>query len=270
MKHFLRFAAVVATCACVSGGMIDVSTGTAPWQVFVPGSGSISVVPVSPNGTWAPAPAGSSWVSFDLFQSTSCVVGQTPGNGCANTIINPDGDLWSYFLTISAADLAATSGSLNFVFGSDNRVNLFVGDTSSAQVWNGGNPTNGAGFNPLGCSALPAPTDAGSTQASYSNCTTTVSFGATNLNPDGSLTLIAYNFNDPIPGCPDCGDPTGFILQGDLLTSTALAPEPSTFSLIGLVGFFWLLLYWMRVGNVKLRRFHFRNSRTAGSNAGIM
>jgi hypothetical protein len=60
-------------------------------------------------------------------------------------VTDPNGDTWSYALTISAASLGATSGSLNFIFGADKRVNLFVGNNSVAQTWNSGTPTNGNG-----------------------------------------------------------------------------------------------------------------------------
>ena len=246
MKKSITLAATLASFAIASGGTIDVSTGTAPWLVFVPGSGLVPVVSVPPNGAWAPAPAGSSWVSFGASESSSCVVGETPGNGCANLVRDPNGDVWVYSLTISGADLGATSGSVNFVFGSDNRTNLFVGANSIGQVWNGGNPSNGTAFNPLVCSALPTSTNAGNTQATYNNCPTTVPFGAGNLNADGSLTLTAYNFNDPIPNCPNCGNPSGFVLRGNILTAAASAPEPATFGVVGLAGLGGLLLYRRR------------------------
>jgi len=242
MKGLLTFTLGMAAVATSFGATIDISTGSAAWGVFVPGGSLISATSVAGNGAWAPAPAGSSWVSFGADQSTSCVIGQTPGTGCASTLINPAGDIWTYQLIISAASLGATSGTLNFIFGSDNRVNLFVGSAAGALVWDGGNSSNGTGFNPLGCSANP-PTSAGNTQATYNLCTSTVAFGAGQLNGDGSLTLTAYNFNDPsIPACPACGNPTGFVLEGDILTGAAATPEPATFGLVALAGLAGLAL----------------------------
>jgi len=247
MKGLLTFTLGMAAVATSFGATIDISTGSAAWQVYLPSAGSVvAVTSVSPNGTWAPAPSGSSWVSYGANESISCGVGQTPGNGCAHTLINPSGDTWAYQLTISAATLGDVAGTLNFIFGSDNRVNLFIGNTPSALVWNGGSNTNGTGFNPLGCSGTP-PTSAGNTQAEYNNCTGTVSFGAGQLNGDGSLTLIAYNYNDPIVGvggvpCPACGDPTGFVLEGTALTGAAATPEPATFGLVALAGLAGLAL----------------------------
>jgi len=252
MKGFLTFTLGVAAVATTFGATINISTGTnnAAWQVFVPGSGFVaatSLTVAQQNGTWAPAPisispiSGSNWVSYGAVQGTSCVVGQTPGNGCANALINPNGDIWTYTLTISAASLGATSGNLNFIFGSDNRVSVFVGNNSVSQVW-GGNGPNGNGFNPLGCSGTPNPTSAGNTQAQYNNCTGTVAFGAGNLNGDGSLTITAYNYNDPIVGCPGCGNPTGFVLEGTLSTGAAATPEPATISMVVLAGLAGLAL----------------------------
>ena len=249
MKALLTFALGVATVATSFGATINISTGTgnAAWQVFIPGSGNVAAVSLtaaqSNPASWAPAPAGSSWVSYGATQGTSCPTAATgPANGCASPLTNPNGDTWTYTLTISAANLGATTGSLNFIFGSDNRVNLFVGNNATAQIWNGGSNTNGTGYNPLGCSGTPSPTSAGNTQATYNNCVGTVSFGAANLNGDGSLTLTAYNFNDPIPGCPACGDPTGFVLEGTALTGAAATPEPATFGLVALAGLAGLAL----------------------------
>jgi hypothetical protein len=78
-------ALAMAAAVTASGASINIDTGTASWQVFIPAIGNVAAVSVSPNGTWAPAPTGSSWVSFDSVASTSCVVGQTPG-----------GDAWRY------------------------------------------------------------------------------------------------------------------------------------------------------------------------------
>ena len=233
IKTLLGCALVMAAVVTASGASINIDTGTASWQVFGPGTGNIAAVSVSPNGSWAPAPTGSSWVSFDSVASTSCVVGQTPGNGCANTLMNPTGDTWTYTLTVSASTLGATSGHLSFVFGADDQVNLFVGD-EPGQFWNGGSSTNGTGFNPLGCSGTPDPSSAGGTNP-YT-CNTSIPFNASDLNGDGSLTLTAYVFNDPIPACPACGDPSGFVLDGLLTTGpvASAVPEPLTFGLVGL------------------------------------
>jgi hypothetical protein len=224
IKNLLGCVLAMALSVTAFGANIDISTGVAAWQVF---NGSfVNAVSVSPNGTWAAAPTGSSWISFDSVGSTSCVVGQTPGNGCANTLINPAGDTWVYTLTVSAATLGATSGDLSFVFGADNRVNLFAGNEPS-QTWTGGGST-------LGCSDSPSPSPAGSTNP-YT-CNTSIPFNASDLNGDGSLTLTAYVFNDPIPNCPTCGDPTGFVLDGTLTSGAAVnsAPEPMTFGLVAL------------------------------------
>jgi hypothetical protein len=83
---------------------------------------------------------------------------------------------------------------------------------------------------------MPSPTSAGNSQATYNNCVGTVSFGAANLNGDGSLTLSASVFNDPIPGCPTCGDPTCFIAEGSLLTGSSVTPGPATFGFVILGG----------------------------------
>ena len=235
IKRLLSCALAMAAGVTAFGASINIDTGVADWEVFVPGTGDIAAVSVSPNGAWAPAPTGSSWVSFSSVASTSCVVGQTPGNGCANTLTNPSGDIWAYTLTVSAATLGATSGQLSFVFGADNRVSLFAGN-EPAQIWNGGSTTNGTGFNPLGCSGTPNPSSAGGTNP-YT-CNTSITFNASDLNGDGSLTLTAYVYNDPIPDCPACGDPTGFVLDGTL-TSGAVGspvPEPLTFGLVGFAG----------------------------------
>ena len=243
MKGLFTVALGLASVATTFGAVINLSTGTnnAAWQVFVPGTGFVtatSLTVAQQNGSWAPAPisispiSGSNWVSYGSNQGTSCAVGQTPGNGCANAVINPNGDVWAYQLTISAATLGATSGNLNFIFGADNRVNLFVGNNSLAQVWGGSAPT-GTGFNPLGCSGTPV-TSAGNTQAQYNTCTGVVTFSAGNLNGDGSLTLTAYAFNDP--STPGAGNPTGFVLEGTALTGAALTPEPATFGMVAIAG----------------------------------
>ena len=243
MKGLFSVALGLATVATTFGGLININTGVANWQYYSTATSSFvnAVVVVPTNGTWAPAPTSSSWVSFGAIEGTSCAVGQTPGNGCAHTLVNPLGDVLTYQLVISAASLGATSGTVNFVFGSDNRVTMFVGTGPPSYIWNGGSSSNGTGFNPLGCSANP-PTSAGSSQATYNNCTTTVSFNASTLNADGSLTLTAYNYNDPIPGCPACGDPTGWILAGTVSTGAAATPEPATFGLVALAGLAGLAL----------------------------
>ena len=250
MKVFFSVALGVAVAATTFGATIDVSTGVAGWQVFDPNVGSnvaaTTLTLSQQNPSWAPAPSGSAWVSYGSNEGTGCTVQQTPGIGCAHPTGNPNGsDTWVYTLTITAAQLGATDGTLNFVFGSDNRVNLFVGNNNPpSQLWTGQPPnnSNGSGFSPLGCSGLPGPTSAGSTQLTYDNCLSTVSFNAASLNGDLSLTLFAYNFNDPIPGCPACGNPTGFVLEGTLLSGVTATPEPATFGLVALAGLAGLAL----------------------------
>jgi hypothetical protein len=230
----------LATAAISFANVVDISTGTASWQVFGPGvSGSVAATTLSSgetNASWAPAPTGSSWISWGSVQGTSCVVGQTPGNGCANTVFNTiSGDIWTYSLTISSADLGGvTSGSLNFIFGADDSVNLFVGN-EPGESWSSPDP--------LGCSGNP-PTSAGSSQATY-NCAGTVNFNASDLTGAGALTLQAYVTNAPINGCPQCGDPTAFVLEGDITTagSSSAVPEPAALPLIGVAGF---ALLWIR------------------------
>ena len=166
MKGLLTCTLGLAIAATTFGATIDISTGTgnAAWQVFDLSQGQFvaatSLTTAQNNGTWAPAPTGTSWVSWGTQQGTSCVVGQTPGNGCASTNFNTtNGDTWTYMLNISAAALGATSGTLNFVFGSDNTVNLFVGNgpptgtsvSSVGNYWNQTGPPAG-GFGNLGCS----------------------------------------------------------------------------------------------------------------------
>lgn len=247
MNRIFPIALAMVSVGTTFGATINLDTGVAAWQVYAQSNGGlISAIVVAPNGAWAPAPTGSSWVSYGSVQSTSCTVGQTPGNGCASTNTNPSGDILSYTLTISAVSLGATSGNLNFVFGSKNRVNLFVGNNSNYQNWGGLAPT-GAGFNSLGCSGIPV-TNAGNTQGTYNNCLGTVTFSAANLNGDGSLTLTAYSYNDPIAGCAGaaCGNPTGFILEGTALTGVAATPEPATFGLVGVAGLIGLAVRRMK------------------------
>ncbi|MGD0298217.1 MAG: PEP-CTERM sorting domain-containing protein [Bryobacteraceae bacterium] len=238
MKTLLAIGLATATISFAN--VVDISTGVASWQVFGPGvSGSVAATMLSTpqtNASWAPAPTGSSWISWGSVQGTSCVVGQTPGNGCANTLFNPAGDTWDYSLTISSADLGGkTSGSLNFIFGADNAVNLFVGNEPN-ETW--------SSFNPLGCSGNP-PTSAGGSQATYNNCVGTVNFNASDLTGSGSLVLEALVTNAAINGCPACGDPTGFVLEGDITTagSSSAVPEPAALPLIGLAG---VALLWIR------------------------
>ena len=235
----------LVTTAISFGGIINIATGTnnGNWQVSGPGVvgtvAATSLTVAQQNGTWAPAPisispiSGANWLSWGAVQGTSCVVGQTPGNGCANTLFNSGGDTWLFTLNISAATLGSTSGSANFIFGADNRVSLALGINSTPQIWNGGSNVNGTGFNPLGCSGAVAPTSAGNTQAQYNNCVGNETFNVTNLNGDGSLTITATVVNDPIPGCPACGDPVGFVLEGTISTGVTVTPEPGTFGLFG-------------------------------------
>lgn len=247
MKRIFPIALAMVSVGTIFGATINLNTGVASWQVFAQGNGGIiSAIVVSPNGAWAPAPLGSSWVSYGAQQSTSCTGNQVPGSGCASANFNSGGDILTYTLTISAAALGATSGSLNYVFGSDSRVNLFVGNNSSNQNWGGTAPT-GNGFNPLGCSGTPV-TSAGNTQTTYNNCLGIVTFSAANLNQDGSLTLTAYSFNDPIVGCAAaaCGNPTGFILEGTVVTGAAPTPEPATFGLVGMASLVGLAVRRMK------------------------
>ena len=194
---------------------IGISTGVAAWQVardtLTPVYTSATVLTAAQtNSLWADAPGGSEWISSSSTQGTSCVVGQTPGNGCASALVNVNGDVWNYSLTINAAQLGSTSGYVTFVFGSDNRVDIHIGNGATVQTWNSSGP--------LGCSGPTGPTSAGSSQATYNTCVGKVLFNASNLNGDGSLTLLAQVHNDPIQGCSACGDPTGFVLRGAVVT----------------------------------------------------
>jgi hypothetical protein len=221
----------LATAAISFANVVDISTGVASWQVSGPGvSGIVAATTLSTaqtNGSWAPAPAGSSWISWSPVQGTSCVVGQTPGNGCADTLFNPGGDIWTYSLAISSAELAgATAGSLNFIFGADDAVSLFVGN-EAAEVWGSSNP--------LGCSGTP-PSSAGGSQATYNNCVGTVHFNASDLSAAGALILTGYVNNAAINGCSQCGDPTGFVLEGDVITTSSAVPEPGMLGLLCVVG----------------------------------
>jgi hypothetical protein len=228
----------LATATISFANVIDISTGSASWQVSGPGvSGSIAATTLTTaetNGSWAPAPTGSSWISWSAVQGISCVVGQTPGNGCANALFNPAGDTWAYSLTISSAQLGGvTSGSLNFIFGADDSVNLFVGN-EPVEHWSSPNP--------LGCSGNP-PTSAGGSQATYNTCVGTVNFNASDLTGAGGLNLTGYVTNAAINGCPACGDPTGFVLEGDITTASSAVPEPTALPLIGVAG---VALLWIR------------------------
>ncbi len=158
MKIFWRFSAAVVFSLTAFGGIINIATGTnnANWLVSGPGIAvpvtATSLTVAQQNGTWAPAPisispiSGANWVSFGSIQGTSCVVGQTPGNGCANTLVNAGSDNWTYALNVSAATLGVTSGDLNFIFGADDQVILAVGNGGPSQSWNPG----GNAFSPLG------------------------------------------------------------------------------------------------------------------------
>ncbi len=136
MKTFWQFSAAVRRVSRhqLSEASIDISHGTWPtgWFPVLASWCPIAATSVLPkNGTWAPPPSVSgfeSWVSFMPIQSTSCVVGQTPGNGCANPLVNAGSDNWTYALNVSAATLGVTSGDLNFIFGADDQPLLAVGN----------------------------------------------------------------------------------------------------------------------------------------------
>ena len=182
----------------------------------------------------SPAPTGTSWISWSPVQGTSCVVGQTPGNGCADALFKSSGDIWTYSLKISSAQLAdATAGSLNFIFGADDSVNLFVGN-EPGEFWSSPNP--------LGCSGAP-PTSAGGSQATYDNCVRTVHFNASDLTGAGALMLTGFVTNAAINGCPACGDPTGSFSKATLPLNSSAVPEPAALPLIGVVG---VALLWIR------------------------
>lgn len=236
----------IAGSFCFGNGY-DISTYNGFWQVSGPGvTGSVASTSLDlagTNGAWAPT-GPSLWRSWGAQQGTSCVIGQTPGDGCANPLFNPSGDIWTYTLTLSASDLeGATSGTLNFVFGGDTFVTLAIGN-EPVETWNQGGTLGG--FGDLGCSGNP-PASAGNSPASYQSCVNTVSFASDDLI-GGALTLTATVTNSPIPGCPACGDPTGFVLQGELITQS---PEPGTFVLVCAAGF--ALLSIRRCRNDRVR-----------------
>jgi hypothetical protein len=89
---------------------------------------------------------------------------------------------------------------------------------------------------------LPPP-GAGSSQGTYNNCVSTVNFNASDLTGAGALTLTGYVTNAAINGCPACGDPTGFVLEGDITTTSSAVPEPAALPLIGVAG---VALLWIR------------------------
>jgi hypothetical protein len=55
-------------------------------------------------------------------------------------------------------------------------------------------------------------------QATYDNCVRTVHSNASDLTGAGALMLTGFVTNAAINGCPACGDPTGFVLEGDITT----------------------------------------------------
>ena len=70
MKRFFPIALAMVTVGTAFGATINLNTGVAARQVYSPLTGSvISAVAVSPNGAWAPAPLGSSWVSISSVQN---------------------------------------------------------------------------------------------------------------------------------------------------------------------------------------------------------
>jgi hypothetical protein len=232
------FVVSLLAASAVFGVTIDISTGigNANWQVSGPGvAGTVAATSLSTiDSLWALAPIGTSWVSWGAVQGTPCSPATNLGSSCASALFNSAGDVWTYSLNVSAAQLGATSGELHFVFGADDFLTLTVGN-ETPETW-GSSST--AGDNPLGCVGTP-PASAGNTQASYAGCTNVIFFSAANLNIDGSLTLIAAVTNAPVPGCSGCSDPTGFVLDGDIVTGPGVipsVPEPGTFGLIGAVG----------------------------------
>jgi len=235
MKGIFTCALGLAVAASTFGATITISTGTgnAAWQVQGPGTGfatvaAVSVTPSAQTGVsappWVAAPTGTSWVSFDSFEATNCNSAATgPANGCSSANFTSQ-DVYTYTLTISAAALGATSGTVNFAFASDNRVNLFIGGSSIFN--NGGFGPNGTGYLAL--------------------ANGTYNFTAADLNGTGGLTLTAYDYNDPVVGCPSCGNPSGFLVSGSITTGgVSTTPEPATFGLVSLAGL---------VGGIVLRR----------------
>ena len=57
-----------------------------------------------------------------------------------------------------------------------------------------------------------------------------------NLNGDGSLMLPDYAYGDVLMDHAAVGNPTDFIPEDPALTNAALAPEPTTFGMVTLVG----------------------------------
>jgi PEP-CTERM motif len=240
MRGFLPLALGLAVAASTFGANINITSGApgVTWTVTGPNgsgvNGANAVVVSATNSTWAAAPTGSNWISWGAVQGTSCVVGQTPGTGCANTLFNAAGDTWIYTLTISAATLGSTFGTANIVFGGDDKVNLFVGVNQQIQA------TSTPGYNPIYCAAPGGATSAGNTNP-YS-CGASIAFTAANLNGDGSLTISLFDTNIPISGCPGCGDPTGVVISGVVNSGVALTPEPATLGLVTLAGIAGLAL----------------------------
>lgn len=231
----------LAAMSASFGATISLNTGVAAWQVFVPGTGLTSAVVVTPNGAWAQAPTGSSWVSYGAIQSTICSGALVAGVNCASVLTNPAGDLWTYQLTISAASLGATSGNFSFVFGADNAVKVYVGSSNLGQFW-GNLATPGNGATNLGCvSAAGGNTTTNVGNTNPYTCNNTVAFNASTLNKDGSLTLYAYVSNDPALTGGNAGNPSGLVLSGTLNTGTQATPEPATFGLVGMAGLVGLI-----------------------------
>src|SRR5579863_5166886 len=111
MKGLLTLALGVAVAASTFVAAIDLDTGFANWQYyssaaggFVPvvsvsptvdSSGGNSPAPVAPG--WAPAPSGSSLVSFSSLEATGCGGASTPGASCAAPTVSQTGsDMWYY------------------------------------------------------------------------------------------------------------------------------------------------------------------------------
>jgi len=216
MKGLFSIAAGLALAATTFAATISTGTpGGAAWTVYNPATGTFVHHQMLPRRTGLGQGTGSLSVgSYGAIEGTSCVVGQTPGNGCAHTFDQPQRDIWTYQLVISAAtcrDLGNVEPSSS---GSDNRVSMFVATTRRILIWRLW--ANGNGFNPL--------------------CNGTATYAPANLNGDGSLTITAYDYNDPmVPACPGCGNPSGFIVSAP----SPLAPRTrgtATFGLVALAG----------------------------------